>query len=89
MRRVTLATELINYPSILFCDEPTSGLDSYMAETVIRTLRKLVVLETCINNRQIKVLPLFVLFINHPQKHTLCLIELMKEESLRIGHVFG
>ncbi|KNB46494.1 hypothetical protein JH06_0100 [Blastocystis sp. subtype 4] len=39
MRRVTLATELINYPSILFCDEPTSGLDSYMAETVIKTLR--------------------------------------------------
>lgn len=42
MRRVTLATELINYPSILFCDEPTSGLDSYMAETVIKTLRVLV-----------------------------------------------
>ncbi|KAK8827303.1 hypothetical protein WA556_000928 [Blastocystis sp. ATCC 50177/Nand II] len=41
MRRVTLATELINYPSILFCDEPTSGLDSYMAETVIKTLRVL------------------------------------------------
>ena len=42
MRRGTLATELINYPSILFCDEPTSGLDSYMAETVIKTLRVLV-----------------------------------------------
>ena len=42
MRRVTLATELINYPSVLFCDEPTSGLDSYMAETVVRTLRVLV-----------------------------------------------
>ena len=42
MRRVTLATELLNYPSILFCDEPTSGLDSYMAETVIKTLRILV-----------------------------------------------
>ena len=42
MRRLTLATELINYPSILFCDEPTSGLDSYMAETVIKTLRSLV-----------------------------------------------
>lgn len=44
MRRVTLATELINYPSILFCDEPTSGLDSFMAETVIKTLRILVVM---------------------------------------------
>ena len=53
MRRVTLATELINYPSILFCDEPTSGLDSYMAETVIKTLRILVSLISIIDCRQI------------------------------------
>lgn len=53
MRRLTLATELINYPSILFCDEPTSGLDSYMAETVIKTLRILVRITIIINNRQI------------------------------------
>lgn len=53
MRRVTLATELINYPSILFCDEPTSGLDSYMAETVIRTLRVLVRLSSAIHRRRI------------------------------------
>lgn len=53
MRRVTLATELINYPSILFCDEPTSGLDSYMAETVIRTLRVLVRLSSAIDRRRI------------------------------------
>ena len=51
MRRVTLATELINYPSILFCDEPTSGLDSYMAETVIKTLRVLVLLRTPLQPR--------------------------------------
>ena len=51
MRRVTLATELINYPSILFCDEPTSGLDSYMAETVIKTLRVLVSPPSCLEPR--------------------------------------
>ena len=51
MRRVTLATELINYPSILFCDEPTSGLDSYMAETVIKTLRVLVLPHTPLQPR--------------------------------------
>ena len=51
MRRVTLATELINYPSILFCDEPSSGLDSYMAETVIKTLRVLVLPHTPLQPR--------------------------------------
>ena len=38
MRRVTLATELINYPSILFCDEPTSGLDPISREELLDVL---------------------------------------------------
>ena len=41
MKRLSFATEILTDPPIIFCDEPTSGLDSYLAETVIRTLRTL------------------------------------------------
>ncbi|PAA52991.1 hypothetical protein BOX15_Mlig012313g4 [Macrostomum lignano] len=41
MKRLSFASELLTNPPLMFCDEPTSGLDSYMAETVVRTLRRL------------------------------------------------
>ena len=41
MKRLSFATEILTDPPIIFCDEPTSGLDSYLAETVIRTLKTL------------------------------------------------
>ena len=31
-KRLSLATEILADPLILFCDEPTTGLDSTMAE---------------------------------------------------------
>ena len=40
-RRVTIAQELVNSPSIIFLDEPTSGLDSYNAFVVIQTLTRM------------------------------------------------
>jgi ABC-type multidrug transport system ATPase subunit len=42
-KRLALATALLTNPSLLLCDEPTSGLDSYMAESVVRLLREMVV----------------------------------------------
>lgn len=39
-KRLTLGTELVANPSILFADEPTSGLDSVSASLVISCLRK-------------------------------------------------
>jgi ABC-type multidrug transport system ATPase subunit len=40
-KRVSVATELLSDPSILFLDEPTSGLDAFMADSVCMLLRKL------------------------------------------------
>ena len=40
-KRLSLASEVLTNPSIMFCDEPTSGLDSFMAASVVETMRKL------------------------------------------------
>lgn len=40
-KRLSIATELISDPLILFCDEPTTGLDSYSAQAVMTTMKKL------------------------------------------------
>ena len=41
LKRVSLGTELISNPNILFLDEPTSGLDSDNSEKVITILKNL------------------------------------------------
>jgi ABC-type multidrug transport system ATPase subunit len=41
MRRLAFASEIITNPSILFADEPTSGLDSFMAMSVVDSMREL------------------------------------------------
>lgn len=40
-KRLSIATELISEPLILFCDEPTTGLDSYNAQHVMTTMKNL------------------------------------------------
>ncbi|GLE06465.1 hypothetical protein PINS_up015712 [Pythium insidiosum] len=40
-KRLSIASELLSDPSILFVDEPTSGVDSAMAQTIVRLLRRL------------------------------------------------
>eukprot|EP00871_Galdieria_phlegrea_P002216 jgi/Galph1/2996/GphlegSOOS_G1665.1 len=40
-KRVSIATELVTDPSLLFLDEPTSGLDAFNAQNVMQTLLKL------------------------------------------------
>ena len=41
LKRVSIATEILNNPPVLFADEPTSGLDSYIALTVMNNLKQL------------------------------------------------
>ena len=40
-KRLSLASEVLTNPALMFCDEPTSGLDSFMATSVVETLRTL------------------------------------------------
>ncbi|CBZ51190.1 putative ABC transporter [Neospora caninum Liverpool] len=40
-RRLSVATELLTEPCVVFADEPTSGLDSYMAMQVVKLLKDL------------------------------------------------
>jgi len=40
-RRLAFASEIITNPGILFCDEPTSGLDSFMALSVVESMKNL------------------------------------------------
>lgn len=42
MKRLSFASELLTNPPLMFCDEATSGLDSFMAHSVIQSLKTLV-----------------------------------------------
>jgi ABC-type multidrug transport system ATPase subunit len=41
IRRLTIGVEIVNSPSMIFLDEPTTGLDSYLALSVVKSLRAL------------------------------------------------
>lgn len=40
-KRLSIASELITDPSVLFLDEPTTGLDAFMAASVVKLLKHL------------------------------------------------
>ncbi|XP_065211509.1 protein scarlet-like [Planococcus citri] len=42
-KRLSVATELLTEPMLLFCDEPTTGLDSFTAQKTITMLQSLAV----------------------------------------------
>ena len=41
MKRLSIATEILIDPPVIFADEPTSGLDAYLAMSVVKTLKQL------------------------------------------------
>ncbi len=40
-KRLAFASEIITNPGLLFCDEPTSGLDSFMAMSIVDSMKSL------------------------------------------------
>ena len=40
-RRLAFASEILTNPPLLFCDEPTSGLDSFMAQSLVESMKLL------------------------------------------------
>ncbi len=46
-RRVSIAVDIVHFPSIIFLDEPTSGLDSSTALSIIESLKGLAVQMNC------------------------------------------
>jgi ABC-type multidrug transport system ATPase subunit len=46
-RRVSIAVDIVHFPSIIFLDEPTSGLDSSTALSVVESLKSLAIQQNC------------------------------------------